>query len=98
MRSLAWLVVLVDHRHPVALADAVVDAGHRDFELAEFAALCAVVLGAGVEAVDLLVRGVGDQRDLARSGGLGERRPVLRRRARRPRSRVSAMCSCPRAW
>ena len=51
----AWLVVLVDHRYPVALADAVVDAGHLDFQLAEFAALCAVVLCAGVEAVDLLV-------------------------------------------
>jgi hypothetical protein len=35
----AWLVVLVDHCYPVALADAVVDAGHRDFEFAEFAAL-----------------------------------------------------------
>ena len=71
-------MVLVDHRDPVALADAVVDAGHLDFEVAEFAALCAVVLGAGVEPVDLLVGGVGDQRDLAWVVGLGERRPVLR--------------------
>ena len=51
----AGLAVLVDERYPVALADAVVDAGHRDFEVAEFAALCAEVLGAGVEPVDLLV-------------------------------------------
>ena len=39
----------------VALADAVVDAGHRDFEIAKFAALCTEVLGAGVEPADLLV-------------------------------------------
>ncbi len=51
----ARLVVLVDHCYPVALADAVVDAGHGDFEFAEFAALGAEVLCAGVEAVDLLV-------------------------------------------
>ena len=51
----AGLAVLVDQRHPVALADAVVDAGHRDFEIAEFAALCTEVLGAGVEPADLLV-------------------------------------------
>ena len=51
----AGLAVLVDQRHVVALADAVVDAGHRDFEIAEFAALCTEVLGAGVEPADLLV-------------------------------------------
>ena len=51
----AWLVVLLDHRHAVALADAVVNAGHLDLQLAELAALGAVVLCAGVEAVDLLV-------------------------------------------
>ena len=55
MRSAAWLVVLLDQRYPVALADAVVDTGHLDFQFAEFAALCAVVLRAGVETVDLLV-------------------------------------------
>jgi len=27
----SWLIVLLDHCHPVALADAVVDAGHVDF-------------------------------------------------------------------
>ena len=51
----AGLAVLVDQRDPVALADAVVDAGNRDFEIAEFAALCTEVLGAGVEPADLLV-------------------------------------------
>jgi hypothetical protein len=51
----AGLVVLVDQRDPVALADAVVDAGHRDFELTKFAALCTEVLGAGVEPADLLI-------------------------------------------
>jgi hypothetical protein len=30
----SWLVVLLDHRYPVALADAVVNAGHRDQERA----------------------------------------------------------------
>ena len=59
-----WLVVLLDHRDPVAFADAVVDAWHLDLQLAEFAALSAVVLGAGVEAGDLLVGGIRDQRDL----------------------------------
>ena len=34
----AWLVVLLDHRYPVALADAVVDARHLDFQVAELAA------------------------------------------------------------
>jgi hypothetical protein len=52
---LAGLVVLIDERYPVAGADAVVDAWHLDLCLAEFAALGAEVLGAGVEAVDLLV-------------------------------------------
>jgi hypothetical protein len=52
---LPWLVVLLDHCYSVALADAVVDAGHLDFQFAELAALCAVVLCAGVETVDLLV-------------------------------------------
>jgi hypothetical protein len=51
-------VVLVDHGYAVACADAVVDAGDLDFEIAEFAALGAVVLRAGVQAVDLLVGGV----------------------------------------
>ena len=74
----AGLVVLVDQRYAVALADAVVDAGHLDLQLAEFAALGAEVLRAGVEPVDLLVGGVGDQRDLAGVVGLGQRRPVLR--------------------
>jgi len=39
IRSTPGLVVLVDQCDPVALADAVVDAGNRDFEVAEFAAL-----------------------------------------------------------
>jgi hypothetical protein len=52
---LTGLVVLVNHRHAVALADAVVDTRHLDLQLPEFAALGAVVLRAGVEAVDLLV-------------------------------------------
>ncbi len=47
MRSDAWLVVLVDHRYPVALADAVVNAGHLDFQLAEFAALVRGSAGRG---------------------------------------------------
>jgi AhpC/TSA family len=58
-------MVLVDERHAVALADAVVDSRHGDFTLAEFAALGAEVLGTGVESIDLLVGGIGDQRDLA---------------------------------
>jgi hypothetical protein len=52
---LPGLVVLVDKGYAVALADAVVDAGHGDFEVAKFAALGAEVLRAGVQAVDLLV-------------------------------------------
>ena len=35
----ARLAVLLDQRDAVALADAVVDAGHGNFEVAEFAAL-----------------------------------------------------------
>jgi len=77
--SIDQLVVLLDHCYPVALADAVVNAWHLDFQLAELAALCAVVLGAGVEAVDLLVGGVGDQRHLADRVVLGELRPRLYR-------------------
>lgn len=37
----AGLVVLVDEDDAVALADAVVHAGHWDFEFAEFASECA---------------------------------------------------------
>ena len=55
IRCLPRLVVRLDERDPVALADAVVDAGYLDLQVSEFAALCAVVLGTGVEAVDLLV-------------------------------------------
>ena len=52
---LAGLVVLVDERYPVAGAHTVVDAWHLDLPVAEFAALCAEVLRASVQAVDLLV-------------------------------------------
>jgi hypothetical protein len=60
----AGLAVLLDHRHAIAGADAVVGTGHVDFQLAELAALCPVVLRTRVETVDLYVRCVGDQRDL----------------------------------
>jgi hypothetical protein len=50
--------MLFDHDYAVALADAVVHAGDGYFEFAEFLALGSEVLCAGVEAVDLLVRGV----------------------------------------
>jgi hypothetical protein len=60
----AGLVVLLDQRDAVALPDAVVDAGDIYFDLAEFAALGTVVLGTGVNAMDLQVGGVADQRDL----------------------------------
>jgi hypothetical protein len=53
--GLAWLVVLGDHRDPVAPADAVVDTRDLQVEVAEFAALFTVALGACVETVDLLV-------------------------------------------
>jgi len=45
--------------------------------VSEFSSLCAEVLGAGVEPVDLLVGGVGDQRYLADVASLGERGPCL---------------------
>ena len=96
-RARSWLVVLLDHRYPVALADAVVDAGYLDLEIAEFAALCTVVLGAGIEPVDLLVRGVGDQRDLA-IGRVSVSFAQLCTACSTASSRVSAMWSCPRAW
>ena len=51
----SWLAVLLDHCHSVALADAVVNAGNLDLQLAELASLCAVVLRAGIETTDLLV-------------------------------------------
>ncbi len=49
----------------IAFAKSVVLVGERDLAWAEFAALGAEVLGAGVEPVDLLVGRVGDQRYLA---------------------------------
>jgi hypothetical protein len=48
-----------------------------DLLLAEFAALGPQMLGASVEPVDLLVRRVGDQRDLSDAVLLGERHPTL---------------------
>jgi hypothetical protein len=54
-----------------------VDVGQRDLVVAEFAALRAEVLCAGVEPVDFRVRGVGDQRDLADIASLRERSPCL---------------------
>jgi hypothetical protein len=45
--------------------------------VSEFAALRAEVLGAGVEPVDLLVGGVGDQRDLADIAPFGKGGPCL---------------------
>lgn len=51
----AGLAVLLDQRYPVALADVAVDAGHQDFQIAEFAALGAEVLRAGVQTVGLII-------------------------------------------
>src|ERR1700722_9650606 len=71
------LTVLVDHRYAVAGADAVVHAWDLGFDVAEFAALGSVVLSASVEPIDLKVRRIGDQRDLADRNGLGQCDPVL---------------------
>jgi hypothetical protein len=54
-----------------------VDGLQGDLLLAEFGVLSAEVLGAGVEAVDLLVGGVCAQRDVLESVLLGEGVPVL---------------------
>ena len=52
--------------------------GEGRFVRAEFAVLEAEVLCAGVEAVDLLVGGVGDERDVADVGVFaGELQPCL---------------------
>jgi len=53
------------------------DAGHRDLQLAEFPALGPVVLRARVQSVYLLVRGIGDQRNLADRMRPSEPRPIL---------------------
>jgi hypothetical protein len=53
------------------------NAREREFVGAEFAALGAEVLCAGVEPVDLLVGGVRDQGDLADVVVFGELRPCL---------------------
>ena len=79
---LPGLVVLVDQRDPVAGTQAVVDAGDLELDVAELAAGVAVVLGACVELVDLLVRGVGDQHDLVDGECAGESLPSRGRRAR----------------
>lgn len=68
---------MVGEGDQVALADAVVDVGELGFVLSEFSVLEAEVLGAGVEAVDLLVGGVGDERDVADGVFLGELCPGL---------------------
>ena len=67
---LACRAVLGGERDEVALAQPVVACAERDLALAEFAALGAQVLRASVEPVNLVVRGVCDQRDLADVAGL----------------------------
>jgi hypothetical protein len=71
-----------------------VDAGHLGFEVAEFSAGRPVVLGAGVEPVDLNVGGVGDERDLLDREFLGQRSPGAGG-LRDGSSRVSDMWSPP---
>src|ERR1035437_5319955 len=61
----------------VAFTQTVVGGSERDLRVADFAALSREVLGASVESVDLLVGGVGNQRDLAYSVVPGERHPML---------------------
>ena len=95
--GLPWRAVLGGERDEVAFAQAVVDAGERDLAVAEFAALGAEVLGAGVEPVDLRVGGVCDQRDLADVALLGESDPALHG-CLAACSRVSVRWSWPREW
>ncbi len=62
--------------HDVAFAQSVMGVLKRDLPTAEFAALCAQVLSASIEPVDLLVGGVRDQRDLTDAVLVGERHPM----------------------
>ncbi len=72
-------MVLLDQRDAIAGADAVVHAVELYLDVAELSACEAVVLGAGVDALDLRVRCVGDQGDLADGERLGEACPVADR-------------------
>lgn len=69
--------VLGGERDQITFAQPVVQVRERNLAGAEFAARDAEVLSAGVEPVDLLVGGVGDQRDLANVVVFGERDPAL---------------------
>jgi hypothetical protein len=68
---------LADEGDAVVFAQPVVDVRECDFAGAEFAALEAEVLGAGVEAVDLGVGPVGDQGYVGEVVGGGKFRPLL---------------------
>jgi hypothetical protein len=68
--------VLFGERDQVSFAQPVVLVGQRNLRLSEFAAFGAEVLGAGVEPVDLDVRRVGDQRDVADVACLGQFGPA----------------------
>lgn len=87
--------VLLGERDQVPFAEPVVLVGQLDLPVPEFAPLGTEVLGAGVQPIDLMVRGVRDQCDLSRVAGF--LRSAQRWTACSPASsRVSARCSCPR--
>jgi Transposase DDE domain len=73
---LTSLVVLIHEGDPVALTHAIMNAGDLDLQVAEFAPLSTVMLRAGVQARDLLVRRVWDQRYLADPMRVGDLRPL----------------------